>query len=151
MAKKQKLAEPVVPFCDDDSPPVQTGRPSPARPGDEFIRPGDGPFLALLDGLVALMNRDPEAERKIQQEEADRQLEILAVQLNQSRQKELERRAEVRRKRLEREAAEKAVREAPVEKSSVKAKGNADSRSLNAPGRVLGGSPGVRTGSKKPS
>lgn len=76
------------------------------------IKPGDGPFLRLLDALTAYKDYDPEKEYDQRIAEGERQLEIVAAQILARHEKELARRAECRRLRLEREAAEKAAAEA---------------------------------------
>jgi hypothetical protein len=108
------------------------------------IRPGDGPFLALLDQLADMFNADvrSEMERIKQQEEADRQFELLTAELNESRKIELARREECRKRRLEREAAEKASRKAPR---------NGRGGGRNDAGATKGPSPALPTGPKNPS
>jgi hypothetical protein len=74
------------------------------------IRPGDGPFLALLDQLEAAFNWEQEEIKKLNQREqtSNLLLEQLAASMSESRQKELARREEARKRRLEREKAAKA-------------------------------------------
>ena len=79
---------------------------------DVEIKPGDGPFLALIDMLSAFATYDPEKEYDDRIAEGERQLEIIAAQIEAQQKRELARRAECRAKRLEREAVEKAAAEA---------------------------------------
>lgn len=62
----------------------------------------------LLDDLTLILSRDLEKEYDDRIAEGERQLEIIAVQIEAQQKRELARRAECRRLRLEREAAEKA-------------------------------------------
>ena len=84
---------------------------NPARTGTAEIevRPGDEMFVGLVDDLALLLAYDPEKEYDARIAEGERQLEIIAAQIEAQQKRELARRAECRAKRLEREAVEKAA------------------------------------------
>jgi hypothetical protein len=130
------------------------------KPGKKSVRPTipveplppmqreDRAALALLDMYIAseqMMEFHEKGGDKIGQEEADRQLELLAADLERQHAAELVRRAKAREARLEREAKEREAKE----KAAANAHQNAPPRSQDAPGRAGTASPGTHTPRRK--